>query len=201
MNWLAHFLLAEATHTSLCGQFLGDWVKGQNLSRFDPAIVHGIRLHRAIDRISESQPEYHELKSCFSPMFRRYASILIDVGFDYSLARNWQGYSDVRLSEYTHAVEHHLIRHWPTNAPFPARRLRGLSGIMAAYDSPDGIRRVLAGIDDRLSRPPPLVRAFEELESLTSMLDARLDSLWTRVQHQALTESIELKAGFCCSRL
>lgn len=195
MNWLAHCWLADETRTSVCGQFLGDWVKGRDLSCFDPAIARGIRLHRAIDRISDAQPEYHALKQQLSPEIRRYAPILADIGFDYALARHWSCYSDNALSEYALSAERRIVADWPVAAPFPATRITGLSHILAGYSSQDGIKRALAGVERRLSRPAPLIAAFSELQALTHVFDAGLASLLTRVRQLAVDENHRLPVG------
>ncbi|NNC23081.1 DUF479 domain-containing protein [Salinisphaera sp. USBA-960] len=195
MNWLAHFWLADATGSSLCGQFLGDWVKGRDLSCFDPAIANGIRLHRTIDRLADEQPEYCQLKQHFSRSTRRYASILLDIGFDYSLARQWSQYGHQTLAAYTASAEARLIESWPSDAPFQAEQLKGLAGMLASYDSQEGVKRALAGIERRLSRPAALVDAFSEIETLAATLDLCLHPLLSRMQTQVAAEHRRLGAA------
>ena len=89
VNLLVHLYLAERTGTSAAGQILGDMVKGRLDGRHGAAVERGIRLHRGIDRVSDDHEAHRAMRRRFPPPLRRYAGILVDIGFDYSLARAW----------------------------------------------------------------------------------------------------------------
>ena len=94
MNYIAHLHLAQATQTSLVGNFLGDFVKGSQLEHLPYDIQMGIKLHRKIDVLTDSHPQVVNLRRLFPPHIRRVAGIVLDVYFDYLLMCHWPLFSD-----------------------------------------------------------------------------------------------------------
>ena len=99
MNYIAHIHLAKHTHTSLVGNFLGDFIKGNALDDLPLNLQHGIRLHRHIDVYTDSHPIVLALKSDFPKSIRRYAGIVLDVYFDHLLIQHWQKFSSPALGK------------------------------------------------------------------------------------------------------
>ncbi|MGJ8679197.1 ACP phosphodiesterase [Paraglaciecola sp.] len=93
MNYIAHIHIAEHTQTSMLGNFLGDFVKGSDLTYLPEKIERGIRLHRSIDQYTDSHSQVCHLKQLFPNNIRRMAGVVIDIYFDYLLMQNWQKYS------------------------------------------------------------------------------------------------------------
>lgn len=89
MNYIAHIHLAHETQTSLEGNFLGDFVKGADLSHLPTAIQTGVTLHRKVDSFTDRHHQLSGLKSTFPPGLRRVAGICLDVYFDYFLCQHW----------------------------------------------------------------------------------------------------------------
>ena len=143
MNLLAHFLLAEHSQTSYAGQVLGDMVKGRLDTRFPPPIRTGITLHRHIDSVSDSHPLHRAMRNRFPPPFRRYAGILVDIGFDAGIARAWPAYSDQSLADFAAQAQRRVIDEWPDAAPGEGRRMTGLAGVLSGYARDEGIQRAL----------------------------------------------------------
>ncbi len=57
MNFLAHLYLSADDPEIQLGNFIGDFVRGRDLSsRFSPGIVKGISLHREIDEFTDRHP-------------------------------------------------------------------------------------------------------------------------------------------------
>ncbi|WP_338063738.1 ACP phosphodiesterase [Alteromonas flava] len=97
MNYLAHIHMAHVSQTSLVGNFLGDFVKGSDLTRFPHELQTGIRLHRAIDSYTDSHPVISQLREHFPPALRRMSGIIIDVYFDHLLCRHWSRIESTQL--------------------------------------------------------------------------------------------------------
>lgn len=93
MNYVGHIQLAQHSSTSKLGNFLGDFVKGSDLSSFSAQIQQGIELHRAIDSFTDNHPVTVNLRQCFPSEVRRMAGVIIDVYFDHLLCKHWQNYS------------------------------------------------------------------------------------------------------------
>lgn len=173
MNLLAHFYLADLTATSAAGQLLGDSVKGRLNGSLGADIERGIRLHRAIDSFTDSHPLSADLRRRFTPPLRRYAGILVDIGFDYCLARNWDQYSDTPLSQFSRQVVARVRQEWPAAAaPAPGT---GLAQVLVGYQWPAGLQRALDSVDRRLRRPSPLADALPALMAQQTHLQQAFD--------------------------
>lgn len=165
MNFLAHIYLSNGTPESVLGAVLGDFVKGRLADRFTPGVRQAIRIHRAIDCYTDAHPVVHASRRLVSGARRRYAPVLIDLFYDHLLARNWAGYSDVPLAEFTrsaYAVLRAQAHAFPEPFPRVVPRMAA-EDWLSAYGEVHGIERALAGLSRRARRHEALVGGAEEL--------------------------------------
>ena len=101
MNYLAHLHIAEHTQTSLLGNFLGDFVKGNPSGQFTEEIVQGIHLHRFVDSYTDSHPLTKSIKPLFKKELRRFSPIALDMFWDHCLAKHWSDFHASSLSEFS----------------------------------------------------------------------------------------------------
>lgn len=94
MNYIAHIHIAEHTCTSKLGNFLGDFVKGSDLTHLSQELELGIRLHRHVDTFTDTHPLIIDLKQQFPPELRRMAGVIIDIYFDHLLMTHWEKFSE-----------------------------------------------------------------------------------------------------------
>lgn len=98
MNYIAHIHQAHLTQSSLLGNFLGDFVKGTDLSTFTEDIQFGITLHRRIDTFTDNHSLIKQLRPLYPKSIRRMAGVITDIYFDHLLCRNFSQYSSTSLS-------------------------------------------------------------------------------------------------------
>lgn len=89
MNYLAHLHLAHIAHSSLLGNFMADYVRGNPTGRYSPEIVAGIFMHRTVDRVTDTHPLVKEAKGLFRDEYRRVAPITLDLVWDHFLSLHW----------------------------------------------------------------------------------------------------------------
>ena len=65
MNFLAHLHLAHLADSSLPGNLLADFVRGNPQSDFPADIVDGIFMHRRIDVMTDNLPEVKQRATGF----------------------------------------------------------------------------------------------------------------------------------------
>lgn len=94
MNYIAHIHIGAHTQTSLLGNFLGDFVKGSQLTHLPCELEQGVRLHRSVDVFTDSHPIIVETKKLFPRDIRRMAGVILDIYFDYLLMNTWPQYSN-----------------------------------------------------------------------------------------------------------
>lgn len=100
LNYLAHIFLSGTDSQVKIGNFIGDFVKGNQLNSQPSCIRSGIVLHRKIDSFTDSHPVVIEIIGMLRPVFGRYSGIIVDMYFDYFLAVSFFDYAGVRLSTF-----------------------------------------------------------------------------------------------------
>lgn len=187
MNFLAHLVLAGDDEYLRLGAMLGDFVRGRRvLADYPRGLARGIRLHRHIDSHTDALPEVRALREAFVPPFRRYAGVIIDLGFDHVLARRWDDYGSGSLENFDRDVRGLLDRHrqW-----VPERLQRFMAyadrrGLFAAYREESEILHSLRGVGRRMSRPNPLHRVDTVWREFIPRVDARFGSVFGQVQSE-----------------
>ncbi|NJO69419.1 MAG: DUF479 domain-containing protein, partial [Bacteroidetes bacterium] len=104
MNFLAHIYLSGDNDEIKVGNFVADWIKGQDFKRYSPEIQKGILLHRSIDSFTDNHPTIRKSKSRLSNNYGKYAGIIIDIFYDHFLASNWNTFSKTPLPVYAQEV-------------------------------------------------------------------------------------------------
>lgn len=195
MNLLAHLWLAERTGTSAAGQILGDLIKGRlDNPVFDTATDQGMRLHRRIDSCCDAHHSHRALRGQFSPPFRRYAGIIVDIGFDHALARAWARFHSQALPDFAQRMEQQVCDEWPVGAPLSSGRLRGLGATLSGYRQIEGIERALYSVSRRLRRDNPLQEALPVLLDQNPEFDHHLAPLMSALE-RTLQEMLGQAAG------
>ena len=101
MNFLAHLYLSADDPEIQLGNFIGDFVRGRDLStRFSVGIVTGILLHREIDEFTDRHEVVKRSKDRLRPKYRHYAPVIIDMFYDHHLAVNWNAYHHQPLPDF-----------------------------------------------------------------------------------------------------
>jgi len=164
MNFLAHLFLAGDDEGLRLGAMLGDFLRGALESLPVPGGVRrGILLHRHVDQFVDRLPAVTNLREQFTPPFRRFSGIIIDLAFDHELARTWEKYSPVTLEQFDRDVRDMLTRH-QVLIPDGLRafmRYADRRGLFKAYQDEAEVLFSLERLGTRLGRPNPLHRVGE----------------------------------------
>ncbi|MGE5259121.1 MAG: ACP phosphodiesterase [Hyphomicrobiales bacterium] len=166
MNYLSHLLLAGGSEDALLGSLLGDFVKGSTGGRFNAAISEAILLHRKIDSFSDTHVITSRSRDRISPPRRRFAGIIIDVGYDHFLSRHWCRFSMVDLESFAERVYAVLRKNRDL---LPERLSRILPRMIAenwlgGYMHLERVGDALDRIAGRLTRGARFMRAVNEIE-------------------------------------
>ncbi len=78
MNFLAHLHLAHLADSSLPGNLMADFVRGNPQGDYPAEIIDGIFMHRRIDVMTDNLAEVKEAREWFRPQTRRVAPITLD---------------------------------------------------------------------------------------------------------------------------
>jgi acyl carrier protein phosphodiesterase len=152
MNFLAHLYLSGSDPLIKLGNFIGDFVKGRDLSdRYHPSICRGIELHRSIDEFTDQHSIVRQSKMRLRPKYRHYAPVIVDVYYDHFLAANWKAYHLQSLPDFAKEC-YHLIRQQAPILPEQVNKMMPYmmeGNWLVNYATLDGIQQALSGMARR----------------------------------------------------
>jgi len=166
MNYLSHIYLSGESEEIKLGNFIGDFVKGQQFMKYPSDVSKGIMLHRQIDSFTDSHDIVKECIVKLRPGFGRYSGIVVDIFLDHFLAVNWNNYSFEKLSSFTkrfHAILLSNFFQLPSQVkmflPFLIQNKR-----LQSYVSFEGIEKTLRIMVSHTSLPSETEFAMKILE-------------------------------------
>lgn len=101
MNYLAHALLSFNNESIIVGNFIADHIKMADAEKLPALIKKGVVIHRKIDFYTDTHPLFIKSKRFFYDGFERYSGVLLDIYYDYLLAKNFNQFSDTGLRDFT----------------------------------------------------------------------------------------------------
>lgn len=193
MNFLAHLHLAHLADSSLSGNLLADFVRGNPDQSYPTAIVDGIHMHRRIDVMTDNLPQVKEAREWFRPQTRRVAPITLDVMWDHFLSRHWAQISpDIALPEFTRYAHDEVATILPDA---PARFLTLNEHLwserwLERYAEMDFIQRVLGGMANRRPKLDALRDSWHDLDAHYSELETRFWQFYPQMMQQAKDKAL-----------
>ncbi len=151
MNWLAHLFLSQPKFEDRLGNILPDLVKGKNRYNLSPCFDRGIKCHLLVDSFTDRHSIVKRSKKRIIPQHTKYSGILVDVFYDYFLAKNWDHYSQVSLSIFNKEVYESFANNLDK---IPAtKRIKHMidEDLLGSYYYLSGIEKALTRIKKRLS--------------------------------------------------
>jgi len=169
MNYLAHAFLSNNENDLLIGNFIADHLRGNNFTGYPQTIIEGVLLHRRIDTFTDAHPEFKKSKRIFYKGFEKYSGILIDIYFDYFLAKDFEKYSNVSLDLFSKNVYTVYTSHLDLLAESSTRFLDYVvkNNIYLSYSRLEGIETVLNHLSHRIKHRVQLdqsIQLFKEHE-------------------------------------
>ena len=166
MNFLAHLLISIDDEQIMVGNFIGDFVKGSQISEFNTKIQKGIRLHRAIDSYTDQHPIVKESKVRLRTKFRHYAPVIVDVFYDHFLAKDWDKYATEPLMDFTNRF-YSLMENYSTQVPAGVNHMLTYmrsGNWLYNYQFLEGIHKALSGMSRRTKFQSHMDQATEALK-------------------------------------
>ncbi len=185
MNFLAHLHLSGNNPEVMVGNFIGDFVKGRDLSSvYGTGIANGIVLHRAIDDFTDHHPIVKASKTRLFPTYRHYSAVIVDIFYDHFLAANWNVYSTESLDNYAARSYQIVLNH---HSILPERVNQMLSYMMKGnwlvnYASIDGIQRALTGMSRRATFESKMQDATHDLERSYEAFQSEFDQFFPELK-------------------
>lgn len=178
MNYLGHIFLSGKDEELLIGNFIGDYIKGNQFLKYPPKIREGIILHRTIDFYTDHNKKWQQIREILRPVYSRYSGVVSDVLCDHILAKHWNSFSKLRLDRYTkwvHAVLLMNYQYLPDDVkgflPFLIQHKR-LQSYSSIYKTIDALK---------------IMAKNTSLPDNTQKLNGLLISEYNKIEHYALS--------------
>ncbi|EAY0352906.1 ACP phosphodiesterase [Salmonella enterica] len=193
MNFLAHLHLAHLADSSLSGNLLADFVRGNPATHYPPDVVEGIYMHRRIDVMTDNLPEVREAREWFRHETRRVAPITLDVMWDHFLSRHWTQISpDFPLQAFVGYAHAQVATILPDSPP----RFVNLNDYLWSekwlerYRDMDFIQNVLNGMANRRPRLDALRDSWYDLDAHYDALKERFWHFYPSMMAQAARKAL-----------
>ena len=184
MNFLAHIYLSGNSEGLIIGNYIADAVKGKQLDLFHSEITKGIILHRKIDTYTDTHAIVEKSKARLRPVYRKYASVIIDILYDHYLAANWKNYSDIPLFEYSKNI-YGLIKKHEQILPEKSKLFMQYmikNDILNAYSNLNGIEKVLKGMAQRTSFESNMNLSIKEIKEYYLLFEEEFYQFFPDIQ-------------------
>ncbi|MCT4701787.1 ACP phosphodiesterase [Enterobacteriaceae bacterium H20N1] len=193
MNFLAHLHLASLAQSSLLGNLLADFVRGNPDDSFAPDIVEGIYMHRRVDVLTDGLPEVTTAKRWFRPETRRVSPITLDVMWDHFVSRHWATLNpQMELADFIAHARADIVPHLPNTPP----RFINLNNYLweerwlERYSDMDFIANVLNGMATRRPKLDALRASWQDLEDHYEPLEELFWQFYPRMMALAEQKSL-----------
>ncbi len=184
MNYLAHLALSHDNSDIMLGNFIGDFVKGNNYSRYSPRVRTGILLHRKIDAFTDQNATVKESTAILRPAYGHYASIITDIFYDHFLARNWDEFHPtIHLPRFVNRTHKILLLNY-FRLPGEAKRLLPFlikSRRLENYANMGGLARALNIMSRNTSLPSNTSQAIDCLKENYELFEQHFRTFFPQV--------------------
>jgi len=193
MNFLAHLHLAHLAESSLLGNLLADFVRGNPHQQWPTPVADGILMHRRLDAMTDALPEVQEARPLFRAETRRVAPITLDVVWDHFLARHWESLCpDRSLAAFSRFAEQRIV---PQLAGTP-EGFQALNAVMwrerwfEHYAEPARLARVLSGMAQRRPRLASLRDSYHDFTAHYDQLEQLFFRFYPRLMALATSKTL-----------
>ena len=167
MNYLAHLYLTKNYSEEISvGNFIADAVKGQKaISNYPEKIQSGIRIHREIDRFTDTHPLFKKGTKRLHHNYGKFAGIIVDIFYDHLLAIKWDQYSEDTLDDFAQTQYMLITSHWvhlPQRMQFWYHYMYQ-NNLLVNYARETVVELVLQRMDMRMGSISGMGGAIEEL--------------------------------------
>lgn len=154
MNYLGHLFLSGDDPLVIVGNFMGDAIKGRDLSRFPTRLEEGIRLHRAIDSYTDTHPLQQAGRERVRSYAGRYSGVVMDLFYDHMLASAWQNWHPEPLEDFAQRMYALVQDHEDLLPERTSRMLHYMAAgdWLSSYATIEGIGRALHGLSTRVPK-------------------------------------------------
>ena len=184
MNFLAHIYLSGDSELVRIGNFMADGIRGNDYLNFPEEVKKGILLHRQIDTFTDAHPIYRKSKHRLHDKYGHYSGVIMDILYDYFLAKNWKNYSEEPLEDYVADFYQSL----ESNYDILSEKTKKIMPYMidqnwlVSYATIMGIEKILFQMDYRTKHRAKMQEAIVELQEFHVEFEAEFTSFFQELR-------------------
>ena len=166
MNYLAHIYLSGNDENLIIGNFIADFIRGNNYKHLPKKVINGILLHRQIDSFTDANSIVRKSKRRLHERYGHYDGIIIDIFYDHFLAKNWDNYAAINLQQ----TENKFLSLMNKNLDLLPEKVKNILPYIASqhwlvnYANFTGIEKTLIGMNKRTKNKSKMDEAIEDLK-------------------------------------
>ena len=167
MNFLAHAYLSFNNPDLMVGNFIADFVKGNDYHQYQEPVKQGILLHRNIDHFTDQHQQVRKSKSRLYQQYRHYAGVIVDMYYDHFLAANFHHFHHTPLARFTSHL-YKTVNAYQDKLPEKAEHIlyhMSRGNWLLSYARIKGIEQALNGLGHRTRFKSGLDQAGHTLRS------------------------------------
>lgn len=155
MNYLAHAFLSGKDPDFLLGNITADLLKGNIHKNLDEKVSIGVIHHRKIDVFTDNHPDFQACLPILYPLHGKYASVVLDILFDYFLVQHWHCFSNISLEEFSEATYKVLLENIEKLPLTSQTQLRAMiqGNWLVHYGHIEGLSYCFSRLTKRVAQP------------------------------------------------
>ena len=184
MNFLAHLYLSQDNTNIMIGNFIADHIRGNKYEEYSKEIQRGIFLHREIDTFTDNHQIVRKSKRRLHQRYGHYNGVIIDIFFDYFLAKNWAKFSAIPFDIYTDGINT-FFNKMASELPVKSQNFIKYMveyNILFNYQYQEGIEKVLHGMNHRTKGKSQMNLAIEDLKNLEKEFEIDFTHFFTDLE-------------------
>ena len=174
---------------------MADGIKGKKYLNYPEDIQRGILLHRWIDSYTDSHPIVKQSTKRLHHKYGHYSGVIVDILYDHFLAKNWQDYHHIPLTQYIdnfYALlqdKHELLTTRIQKMMIPMMKQNWL----LSYASLEGIETVLYNMNIRTKRRVPMDEAIHDFKENYDLFQAEFEAFFEELRAFAKAKLKEIE--------
>jgi acyl carrier protein phosphodiesterase len=191
MNFLAHILLSGSKEGVVMGNYVGDFIKGrltdERTANWNPDYVTGLKLHRFIDFFTDHHEVVREATHRVALSQGKLAGIVMDIYFDYFLAKHFDRFSTEPLPVYTRNAYALIDRN---KSLIPEHMVQMVAAMirqdwLMSYATLDGVDLTFSRLSRRATYLLPLRNAMLELKENEDFYSDKFFTFFPELQRES----------------
>tara|TARA_B100000686_G_scaffold353745_1_gene460618 strand:- start:1876 stop:2472 length:597 start_codon:yes stop_codon:yes gene_type:complete len=184
MNYLAHTYLSGDDYNIAIGNFIADSVKGREYKNYPALWQKGILLHRFIDSYTDSHLIFKNHSKIFFDSHRHYSRVLIDLFYDHLLAKNWDKYNSISLSQFSKEFYNKLLlnkEHLPSKIKYLLKYMIR-DDWFTSYSTLEGLKKILTLMEARTAYPSMLSNSLDKFVKHSTRIESQFFIFFEDIQ-------------------